>query len=710
MTNILLPSGGGITGQLASAATGYIAIGTAGMPLSSAVANESQAQTTWRTAGSFSNMYCRVSVNAATSASTINYRAGGVSGNQAISITGSTTGEFSDATHTDSASSGDQIDYQFVNGGGGSISLTYCAEQFAPTTTSNTINRLTCTGAITDTSATTSYFNTIVGTLSKNTTEAPSQFTNGATATLQNLYIYISANTASVATVTSRIGGVNGNLSASIGSGVTGAIEDTTHTDSIIAGNLINTVFNSTVTTSLTLNSISIEYLNTSGITHYLCGNNPGQTNVSSGTTGFFCTAGNTLAPITNAQKIKSGIGFTASGLQTYIKGNTIAANSTINFQSGGVNGNQSVTIGSSTTGFFQDAVNTDTVGASAEINYACTAGTSGAHIIAPSLIGVLATYSSSKGIATWAAAFSLSALGSALARSKATQSASTSFSAAGNGLVRSKLTISPSASVSFKKGAQITVTGNATWSSSISFLAKGKSLAKGSVIYSPNTSLSLIGKSSAKSIVTYSPHSSLSPHGASLLSSLATWAPSASFSAKGKSTAASVITITPHSALSFGAKSATRGKATWSPTISLTAAGKATTISGKGIATFSPSANFSPIGISTAKSKGTWSASSVFSPKSIAYVFSSGAWNASSGLQFHQTSKAASKAIWNASSNLSSFTKGSVTFYASAAWMSSVIFNVGGKGQIIPYKYPTKHLIGDPFPQRLRVGVTYQF
>jgi hypothetical protein len=58
--------------------------------------------------------------------------------------------------------------------------------------------------------------------------------------TLTNLYVYVQQSSTTTLTVTSRKNGANGNLTVSVASGATGAFQDTTHSDSFAAGDLLD--------------------------------------------------------------------------------------------------------------------------------------------------------------------------------------------------------------------------------------------------------------------------------------------------------------------------------------------------------------------------------------------------------------------------------------------------------------------------------------
>jgi hypothetical protein len=82
--------------------------------LVSGQSTETSAQVTVNTAFQFSQLTCNVTSNGITNASTINLRANSGNAGPAVSITGSTTGIFSDSTNTYSAATTDAINYQVV--------------------------------------------------------------------------------------------------------------------------------------------------------------------------------------------------------------------------------------------------------------------------------------------------------------------------------------------------------------------------------------------------------------------------------------------------------------------------------------------------------------------------------------------------------------------------------------------------------------------
>lgn len=391
MTQILIESGN--AGAVTTGATSFLSLGSGPWNASGA---ETNYQTTWRTGGIFSNLYCRITANATTGSSTVRYRVAAASGNQVVTIGSAATGEFTDSSNTDTASAGNKIDYQVVNGGGGSITIAAITERFAPTTASNTVNKLTCTGSISDVTALATYYQTLGGALgiaTNNTTEVNAQFKNKVAATLTNLFVFISANTASIATVTSRVNAGAGNLTVSIGSGTTGAFEDTTHTDTLAAGNLVNTALNSTVTTTLTCRIIAVDYTTTIGQTAYMAADASAASTIGIGLARYFFLAGSTTGQATESvAQALAQIPFTASNLEAYVVTNSITTSSSVKLRQNANSSNNGLSIANSTTGYYEDTTHTDLVGASDEIDYSVVVGATGTSLAFGS-IGILANY-----------------------------------------------------------------------------------------------------------------------------------------------------------------------------------------------------------------------------------------------------------------------------------------------------------------------------
>lgn len=392
MSAIILPTTDLISANNISAgATDYAMAGCTNLALQSTEAN---ANMTWRTAGTFSNLDIKVFSNTVTAASTLNFRKNTANGNETVSIPASTSGEFRDSTNTDSVVSGDIVDYKITAGGTGTtLDLTGLSIIFSAT--SGTVTRLsqTAISALSDTSANTTTYFPPVGLLQNTATEANTQFKVKSSFTLQNLYVKIATNARATATTFgSRINGTNGNLVVSVPATTTGVFEDTTHTDSLVSGNLFNYYITTVAgVTSITIQTIGVELANTSASSHVMACTTNGFTYNANITR--WCMLGGGMAGngVESNAQLRSDFIHVASNLECFVITNTVTAASTIRFRQNTANGNQVVSIGASTTGYFEDTTNTDIVAAPNEINYQITTGASGTSLIV-SNIGYLTT------------------------------------------------------------------------------------------------------------------------------------------------------------------------------------------------------------------------------------------------------------------------------------------------------------------------------
>lgn len=140
---------------------------------------------------------------------------------------------------------------------------------------------------------------------------------------------------------------------------------------------------------------VAIDALNTSGKAHYITAN-PGGLSRTTSVTNYFSVAGFTgFTASESITQIQAQVAFTASNMETFVSANTISATSTINFRIGGGNGNQTIPITASTTGYFEDTTHNDSISTSSLINYQIVTGGTGTSI-SLSNIGILANFASS--------------------------------------------------------------------------------------------------------------------------------------------------------------------------------------------------------------------------------------------------------------------------------------------------------------------------
>jgi hypothetical protein len=182
-----------------------------------------------------------LSSNTIAAASTMTLRKNGGAATQTFSVTASTTGGFGDLVHTDAAVSADLFCVEVVTGGAsGSIGIRRLNvnHEYAA-------NVVSYVGGGKTTSyspvANTLRYSAIGGAFYMGSTEANVQTTFRFKATLSYLRIYASANTVDRdITVRLRKNTANGNEVLTITASTTGEFEDTSNTDDIVSGDVLN--------------------------------------------------------------------------------------------------------------------------------------------------------------------------------------------------------------------------------------------------------------------------------------------------------------------------------------------------------------------------------------------------------------------------------------------------------------------------------------
>lgn len=205
-----------------------------------------------------------------------------------------------------------------------------------------------------------------------------------------------SSTGANVTSLKSRIGGANGNLNVTLTSSVTGWQQDTTHSDSIASTNLINIAFVGTSAApdcfitqhAVTVNATSpLSFLTWSSLeptdanSYSLSGATNTFTQLSGGTAGV--GAGETTETATSQIALRCP--GTTKGLMAILTTNTTG--STITFRNNGVNGNQTISPGTTAAGALtQDSTHTDAVISGDAADYVFNAGS---HTMNTTLVGV---------------------------------------------------------------------------------------------------------------------------------------------------------------------------------------------------------------------------------------------------------------------------------------------------------------------------------
>lgn len=208
-------------------------------------------------------------------------------------------------------------------------------------------------------------------------TETAMQLVAQGALTVSNLFINILANThAGAITYNFRKNAAAGNLTVSVGAGLTGNFEDTTHTDTLadldkycfqfIAGNSGNVTFG--------LGACLISQYPDGTWPLNMCAEAGGIGSLSPDLTGRFSYMVGALASNGNSFITQNGIYMPVSGVSSGMWINILTNPSTtavaINFFRNNIQGNQALSIGAGLTGVFRDTVNSDSFNAGDQLLY----------------------------------------------------------------------------------------------------------------------------------------------------------------------------------------------------------------------------------------------------------------------------------------------------------------------------------------------------
>ena len=334
---------------------------------------------TMRSAGSFTNMWLRVTANAAAQ-SVVDFRINLIDTAILLTIPATTTGEFED-TGSEAVIAGDEVRVD-LDHGDQTNSLTISLVNLVFSATTNTVCvPLMCNSGSLSTASTSFYYPLAGGAGGgSTTTEADAQYKAKTAGTAKNLFANVDSNSRSTATTADfRINGSSGTQTVSITASTTGVFEDTTHTDSVAIDDLINyRIALGTGTGSIRLAHFSDEF-ETTNTAWPLVGGEPAGNSLSTSTTYFYTVGGGFFQSTTELNtRAEQKVAFTWSKLACYVPANTIADTSTLRARINGSNGNQVVSITTLATGYFEDISNTDAVAATDEINYSFVMGAVG--------------------------------------------------------------------------------------------------------------------------------------------------------------------------------------------------------------------------------------------------------------------------------------------------------------------------------------------
>ena len=389
MSKTILTTGGIPTATTANTNQYWpLAVTSIESPVTSPEANK---QILYRTPGTLSKLYVKVTANTINGTSTVNVRKNGVGAGLSLTIGPNATGVFENTTNTVSVAAGDRLNYQTVPGAAtGTMSISILSVLFEATNTTDTVSRLTtCGTALNYTTASASRYNVIAGNQgSANGSEIAVKCKIRKPATGKNLGVYISANARTNDTlVRTRKNAVNGACLITIGAGQTGWFEDTTNTDTLAVDDDYDVVVvTGTGTEAMTLQSTSLDLVTTSGYAQTLNARTAGFT-VNAATTQYFPIGGGTnagIAEISAQQKTRMPSQY--SELIVHIPTNTVTADSTVKVRKNGTDTSITTTIPASGTGYFSDSANTETFTDTDDISLQLITGATGTSLMVRSI------------------------------------------------------------------------------------------------------------------------------------------------------------------------------------------------------------------------------------------------------------------------------------------------------------------------------------
>ena len=356
----------------------YVPIsGTRGIDIFTTVA---PAESPIRDAGVFSNLYTYSHSNTASVTSTVTLQKSQADTSITISYTSDQTGIKEDTSNTATFAATDEANYEVTipsEAGNNSLGITVFGISFSPTTSSDCISFMIFGGNVRSiTTPSTTFFFPPTGEVNSTpqTTETFQKYRIRQTFTASDFYSYITANARTTDTVfgTRKDGGA-GSQSVTYTSGQTGAKEDTSNTDSLVAGSDLNyRCTTSTGTETITMAMCSCSLISTANFFHLL-GARPAGDAVALNVTTFTGVSGRKVFNTTeNNSKLLPEFTFTISELGSMVSANTNSLLTTDVFvRDNGSNSSVTVSYAAAQTGLKNDSSNTTEITSGTdEINY----------------------------------------------------------------------------------------------------------------------------------------------------------------------------------------------------------------------------------------------------------------------------------------------------------------------------------------------------
>ena len=339
---------------------------------------ETDLQTVIRDAGTYHNMFARITANSATGTNTLTFRKNVGAGSQTVNPAGG-TGNFQDTTHTDAVVATDKVDYN--SSADSTLTTTYKIMAICFDSTTNFSTRGVATTPSADTVG--GRFNLFNGLMAANASNEAGVLTKVKKA---GVFIHLQAITTANAktasmTVISRKNSANGALTMTITT-TPGLFEDTTHSDTIAAADTWSSDFVAgTDTTNACTYSLLAQDFETSSGNFFMvqCGAAADVAGTASST--VFAPIGGRLAFTATETDVQSNAlaAFTYSNM-TIHQTVSSTATGTCRLRKNTANGNQTVTFGTAASNSYEDSTHTDVCVTTDNVNFsvACGATTPG--------------------------------------------------------------------------------------------------------------------------------------------------------------------------------------------------------------------------------------------------------------------------------------------------------------------------------------------
>lgn len=344
--------------------------------------------TSIREAGTASNGYIYISSNTASNTSTVTLQENGVDTAVTISIGGDQTGVKEDTSNTNLFAATDEANWEITvpsEAGTNTLVVAILGITFAPTTTTNTLTILGTGQSSIFSSASTTRFAAPSGGMGWITADTNIEYRIRGAFTSSDFYTTVSSNSRTTDIVLgTRKNSGSGNQSVTYAAGETGEKNDTTNTDSLVAGDDYNYYITSgTGTENIQILTVTTTLISTADEFVLLCSGTVGAA-VSFNTTTYLPTAGAANAGFTTTEantQYLPRFTFTAKELGSYVSANTIATSATtVHLMDNGGESSLTVSYAAGETGLKNDSSNTaEITSGTDEIDYrVVTPNTSG--------------------------------------------------------------------------------------------------------------------------------------------------------------------------------------------------------------------------------------------------------------------------------------------------------------------------------------------